>query len=110
MSQFAPSGGGGAPQPIFLTGVNTPAIANVAIPLANTEVSYTLPADTKWFEIKLRNSAPLKLSYTVGQSGTIYVSLPAQGIHTKDGITAASITLYFQSTAAGSTAEIESWS
>jgi len=110
MSQFTPSGGGGAPLTVITSGVTNPTVANVGIPLANTEVSYALPANTKRFMIKLRDIATMKLAYVVAGSGTTYVTVPSGGVYGEDGLSSPSLTLYFQSTAAGSTAEIVSWS
>lgn len=109
MAGFTPAGGGGATATVLTEGVTSPTVANVALPTANVEVPYALPSNTRRFEIKLRDNAPMKLAYVAGTSGTTYVSLPAGGVYSEDGLSTVTLTLYFQSTAAGSTAEIVSW-
>lgn len=114
MSAFTPAGSGGAPAaPVTIPGltVTTPTIANVAIPTANVEVSYTLPANTRRFLILLRtpSTAKMKLAYASGDSGTLYVTVNP-GCHYGEGeILAPSVTLYFQATLSGQVAEIVSW-
>ena len=92
------------------TFVFDPVVENIAITLANTEVTHVLPLGTKRFLLKLRHAAILKLSYAVGTSGTIYSTLPSGAWYSEDRIGAGTTTLYFQSTSASQIAEITSWS
>lgn len=88
----------------------TPTIYNVTITLANTEYSQALPANTKKFAIKLRsNTADLKYAFVATQSGTNYRTIPAGSEKSEDNLILAAVTLYFQSSTASQTAEIESW-
>lgn len=90
--------------------VSTPTVSNVAVPLANTEVSFTFPTGTKRFDLKTRNTATLKISYSAGQSGTTYLTLHAGSMYSETGINpAVSLSIYFQSATAGSLVEIVSW-
>ena len=77
---------------------------------ANTEYSYTLPNNTKKFEIKLRNVGyPLKLAIVKGTSGTTYVNIPNGGRHKEEDIRFPNTILYFQTTANSQVAEIISY-
>jgi hypothetical protein len=90
--------------------VDTPTINNVSLPLASTEVSFTIPLGTKRFELKTRNTAILQLSYAVGQSGTSFLSIPSGCSYTEMGLDpVATITIYMQTLIANTTVEIVSW-
>lgn len=90
--------------------VTNPTIVNVPLALANTEYSYTLPISSKRFLIRLREIGTLKLAYAVGTSGTTFLTIPGGVAYSEDAIAdSANVTLYFQSSIAGSTAEIVSW-
>lgn len=111
MSYFSPSGSGGSTSSVTISGASSPAIANVSIPLANTEVSYMLPAETKRFYLSLRDAgADLKLAYVLGDSGTTYITIHRGNWYSEDLLSlSGTLTLYFQATAAGQTAEILYW-
>lgn len=87
-----------------------PLVENVAITLANTEVTHTLPTGTKRFLLKLRSSAKLKVSYAVGTSGTTFYTLKPGMAYAEERIGAGTTTLYMQSPSAAQTVEIISWS
>lgn len=78
---------------------------NVPIALANTEVSFNLPADTHKFLLRPRTACEMKLSYALGQSGTTYVTIPPRTNFTDENYY-SSQTIYFQSNIAGITVEI----
>ena len=110
MSYFTPSGSAGTTTSTVITGATNPTVANVTIPLASTEVSYTLPTGTKMFLIRTRGLAKMQLSYTVGTSGTTYVTIPANANYCTEGLTLpVGVTLYFQTNIASQIAEIVSW-
>jgi hypothetical protein len=91
--------------------VQVPTIANVSVPTANTEVSFSFPTGTKRFELRARNTAVLKLSYAAGQSGSTFLSIPAGSSYLEDGIDPSmAITIYLQTAVASTTVEIVSWS
>lgn len=73
----------------------TATIYNVSTPLAATEYSQALPADTKQFILKTRSNAKLQLSYTSGQSGTLFVTIHGSAVYSDDNFY-SSQTLYFQ--------------
>lgn len=90
---------------------STPTIYNVSVPLANTEVSQSLPSNTKKFLLKVRNNgSELKLAFTSGQSGTNYLSINKGATFVEDGIKVGSLTLYFQVNNANEVVEILAWS
>lgn len=107
----------GAPLPVAVLSmpdfveVTAGTIANVSIPLANTEVSHAFPAGTRRFLVKLRGptTATLKLSYAALASGTTYLSIPPGTYYGEDEISNPSLTVYFQTTAAGQVLECSSW-
>lgn len=90
--------------------VYDPIVENVSIPLADTEVSHVLPTGTKRFLIKLRDAAIMKLSYAVGTSGTVFLTIPKNCFYSEERIGAGTTTLYLQSPTASQTVEISSWS
>ena len=91
----------------------TPTTVNVAMTLANTEYSYTLPLWTNKFTLKLRDpsaSAKLNIWTVPAQSGTTYLTVPANCVWEEWNINTDSwVTLYFQSTSASQVAEITIW-
>ncbi len=96
---------------VNIGGVTTPDIINFSLTLANTEYTINLPAGTQRFQIKSRGTHILKLSYTLNQSGTVYLSIYPGDCYQEFGIDASSsLTVYMQSTGAGEVVEIISWS
>ena len=94
---------------VTASGSTTPTISNVTCTNANTEYSQALPANCKRFFIQLRTVKDLKVSFTSGQSGTTYFTVPAGGQYAEDSLLLTARTLYFQSTTAGVVAEIVAW-
>lgn len=90
--------------------VTIPFIDNLSVPLANTEVSYTLPTNTRRFILKNRSSGMLKLSYTSGQSGVKWFSIEPGNSYSETNISKPSLTIYLQSPTANQILEILSWS
>lgn len=110
MAVFSPVGSSSISGSVSITGATTPTIANVSVPLASTEVSYALPANTKKFYIQLRDpKADLQLAYSAGTSGTIFVTVHRGTWYGEEILTASAVTLYFQSASGSQTAEIVSW-
>ena len=108
MAQFTSAGGGGVPVSASLVGATNPSITRVTITSASTEQSHALPADTKGFTVTTFQD-PLQLSFTSGDSGTTFVTIPRWCYRSWDDLSATGITLYFQSPNAGQTIQIESW-
>ena len=87
----------------------TRTIYNVSLGIVDTEQSQTLPATTKGFLIRTRAKAELKLSFSVGTSGTNYITIPRNSSYDDQFFTTA-LTLYFQSPQTGDIVEIVAYS
>lgn len=87
---------------------SNPVVYNVSVTLANTEYSQVLTGGTKAFTIKNRESGPLKLSFSNGESGTVYVTIPPYCSLEQDGLNFSG-SLYFQSTKPNQLVEIIEW-
>jgi hypothetical protein len=83
-------------------------ILNVAIAAINTEQTISLPIGTKFFRIRPIGDKILKLSYTETESGTVYYNIYPHESHDVNGIAAASVKLYVQSTGLINI-QIETW-
>lgn len=79
-------------------GISIPATETVVIALANTEQSYTFPANTKQFRIFNDGKYLAKVSYQATESGTNYYPVYPGDEYKVYGISAPSITIYVQST------------
>jgi hypothetical protein len=110
MSRPSISGGSGsASGGTTLSPVTAGIMQTKAVPLANTEVSHTLPASTKRFKIQNRDNGLVKLSYVTGFT-TVYWTIFPGVVFGEDWINLGSLTLYLQSTKPSQTLEITSWS
>lgn len=86
-----------------------PTTANVSMTSAATEYSYTFPAGTKKFTIKLRAlNALLQIAFTEGASGTTYFTVGYGDKLTMEAKVGGA-TIYFQSPTASQTAEVQTW-
>ena len=89
------------------TNVTTETVEHVVLTLANTEYSYTLPANTKAIMVKSQSGHDFKYAPNVGESGTKFLTLP---LYEKSGIEPVTTRIiYFQSKRAGEVMEISSW-
>lgn len=88
----------------------TPNIANVVTLLANTEYQHSFPANTKKFIVQCRGSAKLKLAFVVGNTNTNYITLFPGNSYKEEALNVSGLSVYFQSSKAGETVEILSWS
>lgn len=98
---------GGLSRP-SLTTATTPKIYNVTCTLANTEYSLVLSSDTKAFSIKARDRTTIKLAYSSGDSGSLYITVGAGSVYSEDNITFNG-TIYFQTNKANQVLEILEW-
>lgn len=85
-------------------------VENAVCTLANTEYSHTFPANTKTFLVQARGNGTIKLSFDVGESGTVYHSIWPGAYYAMGFIVEPSTTIYFQSPVAGLVLELTSWS
>lgn len=87
-----------------------PVVYNVTCVAANTEYSQALPTNCKRFTIQSRNKThDFKISFTPGQSGTVYFSLPGGSSYFEELVNMTGKTLYFQSPSAGAVMEFVAW-
>ena len=93
------------------TPATTPTIYNVAMATANTEYSKAIPAGTRIIDIKIRSlNAMLKIAFTVGESGSNYITIPFGGSIHIEGVKLSGKTVYIQSPTALQICEIICWS
>jgi hypothetical protein len=110
MSVFTPAGSGGVVGTTTVVGATNPAISNVAMASASTEYSFVVPTNAKQFMLKLRGTASLQVAYTVGQSNTLYITVPRSCFYGESDLSlSAPVTLYFQSDQPAQVAEILVW-
>lgn len=81
-------------------------ISNLTLPLALTEYSFALTAACKGFEIAARGNSRLKLCFILGDSGTLYKTIPKHTSWELTGFSFAAKTLYIQSDIGGDVVEI----
>jgi hypothetical protein len=92
-----------ADQPIDVTatvtlgGAESPLITNLSLPTINTEVSHVLQNGLHEITIRNRTEAELKISYVSGESGTKYLTINANCVHTLEGLKFTGKTIYIQS-------------
>jgi hypothetical protein len=87
--------------------VSKPKIYNVTCTLADTEYSQALSSFSGKFEIKPRDpSTDIKVSFTSGQSGSLYWTIFGGASDENIGPFAGVKTVYFQSATAGAIVEI----
>lgn len=110
MSAFTPSGSGGATGSVVVQGSTNPVTVQVAMPVAGTEYSYTLPVDTKQYLLKMQGEGQLQLAEVATQSGTIYLTVPRLCFLSESDLSlSVARTLYFQSDRATQVLEIRYW-
>lgn len=72
-----------------------PVIYNVTVGLANTEFSQALPGNCKEFFLKARGNAKIQVSYTSGDSGLNFITVPPGAVFNDENFY-VSQTIYFQ--------------
>lgn len=103
--------------PLMTNGGNLAArsatVTNTSLSSANTEYSYTFPANTVNFVIKLRaQNVVLLYSWTTGKlptsgDGTAYMTAPQGFIRGQNDLDVSGKTIYLQTASSSQTAEIE---
>jgi len=97
--------------PIIISGIDTPALTNIAIPTANTEQSFSIAATTKKIQMRVRGRGRLRYTFTSGTSGTNFFTVSKGAQERIDNLDLSSgVTVYFQSDTAGETLEVLQWS
>jgi hypothetical protein len=111
VAAFTPSGSGGIPQSVRVTGLtNPPVIQTITITNSNTEQSVSLPSSVRRYEIQVYSLGHLKVAHTSGASSTDYLEIGKGCYLVDDEIEPAGpITLYVQSSATGVVARVRYW-
>jgi len=92
-----------------VTAATSRTYANVTMTAANTEYSYALPANTKYYILQNRGNGKVQIAANTGETNTDFFTVwPGQQ---KDSalLNSTSFTLYFECSKAGDVLEIESW-
>lgn len=82
-------------------------IANVSMPTAGTEYSYVIPDNTKKLLFRVREPAECNISYIMGNTGTVYLTLKPGTVYYKENLDLTNVTIYFKSSVDSQIAEIE---
>lgn len=93
---------------VTVEAAQNPKVYNVSVPLANTEVSQALSANTKKFLIRVRDSARMQLAYEATESSTNFVTVPSGCTYEESELNFTG-TLYFQTNKASQLVEIVEW-
>jgi hypothetical protein len=92
-----------------LLSATSPAIYNLAMPLANTEYSQVISSGTKQLLVRMRSTARAKLAFISGDSSVLYITIEAGAVYFDNQLDLSGTTIYLQSAAAGQVAEILEW-
>lgn len=89
---------------------STPTIYNVTTSATpGTEASQVLTSGTKQLTIRVRGNSNLQISFSVGQSGTNFITIPARASYTITDINFSG-TIYFQADKPSQVVEVLEWS
>lgn len=91
---------------MIASGISRMVVMNVTCTNADTEYSQLLPEYCAYFSIKCRDANDLKLSFSLGDSGTNYILLPSGSNYSHYIQFVGSKALYFQTPTAGAVVEI----
>ena len=95
---------------VNILGVQTPTITNVSAATAGIEYSHTLPAGTKRFILKSRQSGILRIAYSSGATSTNYITVSGGAIYSEEDLTLdVSKDIFFRSTKNSDVIEVLSW-
>lgn len=107
MAAFTPSGSGGAPQLIEITGVNKSNPLVTVLTVTNTETTVILPAGTWAYQLKCRDVHKLSIgSSSGGDTFTLWPGCSWKEEHIKY---TGSISLYITSSQPSSVVELVTW-
>jgi len=88
----------------------SPVVTNIPVASSGTETSFVFPVGTKKIFMKVRDNARLQLSFTSGQSGTNYVTIPPGANYCEPSLNlTSSLTAYFQVSKAAQVVEVLYW-
>lgn len=107
MASFTPSGSGGIPQQIEVTGINKSNPLVTVFSVTNTETTVTLPAGTWAYQLKCRDTHRLLIGSSSGSSVfTLWPGCSWKEEHIKQ---TGSIVLYITSSQPSSVVELVTW-
>lgn len=86
-----------------------PTIYNLAMPLANTEYSQPLSANTKKITLRMRMKGRAQIAFVSGQSATLFFTLEPGCVWCEENLDLEGGIIYLQSNVAGQVAEILEW-
>lgn len=93
-------------QSISIVGSQSTKITNLSLANSGTEYSHSLTANLKQLIIRSRGIAKLQISFTNGESGTKYITIPKGSNLSLIDLDFISKTLYLQSDTNSTTVEI----
>jgi hypothetical protein len=96
---------------VNISNPKTPTIANISVPTANIEQSYTFPTNTKRFSLKVREgNSRVQIAYISGQSSTNFYTINyGNSYESGDVDPNYPFTIYFQCSQGSKTLEVLSW-
>jgi hypothetical protein len=90
--------------------VDSPFILNIDAASSGTEYSFTLPENTKRYEMKLRQSATVQYSFVTGQTNTNYITMVRGTVHYEEGLKlSVAKTIYFEVNRDTTVLEVKYW-
>lgn len=107
-TSFGSSSGGSVV--VDIQGATTPQIDQVSMLLADTEYSFALPTNCRQFQLGLQSDGILKVAYVMGDSGTMYRTIPRYCFYAESDLKLpGTVTLYFQCSKPTQVLEILTW-
>jgi len=91
---------------VQITGAANTKITNLSAPTADTEVSLALQTNLKAITIRARTISTVKFSFTSGESGTTFITIPPGASYSQNQLGLSSATLYVQTDIDSNTLEI----
>ena len=96
---------------VVILSPSIPTIQNISVTTANTELSCTLPIDSKRFIVRVREGdTKVRLAFVLGGTSTNYFTISPGTAFSEMDVNASSIILYFNANKAPRTIEVLSWS
>jgi len=96
MASFTPSGSGGIPLQTTQEGITSYSVINQLVPTQNTEVAVLIPSTSILFSVYNRTSGTTKIGFSVGDSGSVYITLPPGAIQEFRKLAGTSMSIYLQ--------------
>lgn len=87
----------------------TPTIYHLSMPLANIEYSYLLPPGSQNIYINNSTEGVVKFSWSLGTSGSMYISVNQGSFYFKEGHNLGGKTIYIQNTKPSQILQLETW-